>query len=301
MKFKQHKNAWCVARPKDAALLFDKVHILEGALLQNHQEVEDLRQHGAVSVKDILVKVEPGVFIVAPVMSPVLRAGVESLLNSVGEQFPSAPITVHADDPSRPALEALWVHVLAVQVGVSGPGTFVLPEQSLSDDSVVDPALTISGLSLIDTSRMDWRQILEMRRDKQSIRKLRRLRLFMQEKYDGKDLEFVREDIHQRIEDYNEVAKTWGATVGEGALTMLLGKEVRYSLAAALAATLAGMPQASLVAAVPFLAKLGEVCIELRGKRRDFGLKLATNPVAFLCEVMRAGGEPESGHRRAAT
>lgn len=109
----------------------------------------------------------------------------------------------------------------------------------------------------------------------------------MQEQYDGRDLEFVRQDLLQRIDDYNETARTWGASVCEGSLSMFLGKEARLSVAAALGAALAGMPQLSIAAAVPFLASLGQCALELRGKRRALGLELSKDPVSFVCDVKR--------------
>lgn len=119
MKLQQRSNAWCVAQPKDAALFFERVHILEGALLEGYEDVEALRAHGNITVKDTLTTVEPGLFILSPVLSPVLRAMAESLFASQGKEFPPAPLSLSRDDPHYSAPEALWVHVVAVRTGVA--------------------------------------------------------------------------------------------------------------------------------------------------------------------------------------
>lgn len=63
---------------------------------------------------------------------------------------------------------------------------------------------------LVEAESIEWDQILEFRKDKDSIRDLRNLRLFMFENYKDKSSAHIRDSIEQKIEKHNLASKKHG-------------------------------------------------------------------------------------------
>src|SRR5665647_433395 len=88
-----------------------------------------------------------------------------------------------------------------------GHGEFcvVLPATQECAGSQSDPSITLSRLNLIDATQADWRQIIEVRKDVQSHRKLARLRLFIHNNYSGCSFSYIEDDLSRRLEEYEQV------------------------------------------------------------------------------------------------
>jgi hypothetical protein len=69
--------------------------------------------------------------------------------------------------------------------------------------------LQLSGMQLIDVSGVSWEQIVEFRKSREAVTKLRRLIHAFQTDYQNRDSEFIKDDILIRIEDYNSVVKVY--------------------------------------------------------------------------------------------
>jgi hypothetical protein len=57
---------------------------------------------------------------------------------------------------------------------------------------------------VIDTSKVEWEQILDIRKDKDFSNKLRNFRLFLNENYEGKSPNFVRDSLEKKMEEYED-------------------------------------------------------------------------------------------------
>jgi hypothetical protein len=80
--------------------------------------------------------------------------------------------------------------------------TVVLPQDEPSPDDAPYAALALSGIPLVDTSSASWEQILELRKDPDARAKLRNLRLFFHNNYQGKPATFVVDDLGRRLDEY---------------------------------------------------------------------------------------------------
>jgi len=88
--------------------------------------------------------------------------------------------------------------------------TILLPlEDSPQSFAQMYTTITLSKIPLIDVSRASWAQIMSLREDSEAQSRLRRLRLFMSETYVGKSRTFIEDDLHQRIETYESVRKSY--------------------------------------------------------------------------------------------
>lgn len=85
-----------------------------------------------------------------------------------------------------------------------------------------DIAITIASLKLIDTRSLALDQLIEFRKDPETMEKLRRLRLFAYQNYQGKSKDYIEDDILTRIADYDQAAKKWGFTTVSGAINILM-------------------------------------------------------------------------------
>jgi hypothetical protein len=144
--------------------------------------------------------------------------------------------------------------------------------------------ISLASLDLVDAEQASWDQIVEFRRDEEARAKLRRLRLFAYEKYQGKSLEFVKDDIETKIEDYDAAVKKWGFETAQGAINMLLtSKVIGGALAGSLISTLLGSPTMAVVAAASgSLLEIGHVTVEIAKQRLALKTLMRENPVSFI-------------------
>ncbi len=286
MTYPNTSNAWAFSDAKSAALYFEKAHLVAPAWLGEDEDIEKLLAAAGCNLDPFVTLAAPKLFILGEAAIAVQEAGVRALFETQGKSFPPAPLLERADDSIKELVSRAWTLQLAVATGISGPGSVLLPISTVHDDPQGDPSLLLSGLSLVDTSTLSWKQILEMRADKDTHRKLRRLRLFLYDECRNKEASFIRDDLEQRIDDYHAAAKKWGAEMREGVLTAIFdSKDFALSAAATLGSILLGQPLLALPAAIPMITKIGKVSIEMRGRRRDFRTELDEDPVSFLAEI----------------
>lgn len=289
MEYESETNAWVFARPKDAVLYFDKAHIFVDRVLEGADEVESLRQLGGRfldGVDDTLgIIPAPNIFLLNPIMTEVQEAGVKEFFRLTGSPLPEMPVGL--DNPLYPIAKSIFYANLAVQARISGEGRFVIPSGSTHEDEGDEPCLTLTGLRLVDTSKMSWEHLFEFRKDEDSVRKLRNLRLFLSKEYRDAEPDRVRDDLQRRLEEHEAAARKWGADLRDACLSMLLGKEVQLSAAAASGLLLAGRYHEAMAAGVPVLLQLGKVALEISSRRRDYAFKADNDPVAYLVDLKK--------------
>lgn len=174
---------------------------------------------------------------------------------------------------------------LSSRLGIEEPvyaADNLLSEDTDSEDE--DVGITLLNLNLIDASSAPLKQIIEFREDLESVKRLRRLRLFAYENYVGKSKSFIEDDLLLRIDDYEREAKKWGFETREAALTTLLNSKVLLGAAGgSILAAIAGSPIASLSTLVFGAAiEIGRLQLAVSKKKFYARDSLGTNPVSYI-------------------
>ncbi len=160
----------------------------------------------------------------------------------------------------------------------------MLPPAQVLTGGQRDPSITLSRLNLIDASQADWRQIIDLRKDVQSHRKLARLRLFIHNNYADCSFAYIEDDLLRRIEDYEQVSEKFGLKTTLSSLSMLLdSKALQASAGAGLVAGLFGGPVVGLTAAAAI--EIGKVAINIAEKHHEFKDWQAGHDLAYIFET----------------
>ncbi len=155
---------------------------------------------------------------------------------------------------------------------------------SLQKGAPEDFSLALQRVNLVDVRNTEWNQIFEFRKDLVAQTKLRRLRLFAFDNYDGKPVSFIEDDICKRKEDYEGVVAKWGFETREGAVNSIVNSKVLASGGVAAVATAAmGMPLPAILSTLATggveLTKLGFYISKRRFELRQF---VKENPFSFF-------------------
>jgi hypothetical protein len=175
---------------------------------------------------------------------------------------------------------------VASMLGLRSAGV-LLPSMG-NDDSrgaaASDLALILSGAPILDVSDVPWTQVSELRADSDSRRKLQRLRSFLLEKYVGKSLSFIEDDLSQRIDAHNRAAKKHGFDLRSGALATLLDAR-NIQTAAGLCLSVGYLAGIESGVAAAALLEVSKVTLEIG--RRMHALKdwKDGHELAYLLEV----------------
>jgi hypothetical protein len=155
-----------------------------------------------------------------------------------------------------------------------------------------DVCLSLARLNLIDVRRATWQQILDFRRDPESRRRLRRLRLFLHANYTGKSLHFMEDDLGRRLDDYRSACMDHGFETVTSVITMITSsKNIRTMGAATLIALLAGEPIAATVAAgVGAAFEVADVSVELARRSYQFRKIERDHDLAYLIHARKKLG-----------
>ena len=151
------------------------------------------------------------------------------------------------------------------------PLTFQATRVTASEHQCDDIGIILHDLRLIDVSRASWEQILGFRKDEDSARKLRRLRMFVYEEYADKPRRFIEDDLQERMAAYNDVVKDWGFETMIASLSAVLSAKAMVPAAgAALASAFFGAPLAA-AATTGALVEIGSFALEIA--KRKYGLQ----------------------------
>lgn len=146
------------------------------------------------------------------------------------------------------------------------------------------PVISLVNLSLVDISKTSWEHILEIRRDKESRKKITRLRLFLFENYKGKDQDYVKDDILQRLDDYDEVAAKWGFETRAAVLSLILSsKSLIATISATFVSALFGEPLLVLASTLSGVSiEFGKVAVEVAKRKRKLEDYQKRHPFAYV-------------------
>lgn len=172
---------------------------------------------------------------------------------------------------------------LAQKLGKSY-STVLLPADQNDAGGAPYGALVLSGLALVDASKASWEQIIEFRKDVDSCRKLRNLRLFFQNSYQGKTSSYVVDDLSRRIDEYDSARKRMGFEAVTGSISALLdAKSLQAAAAAGIAASFVGGPLTGISSAV--FVEIGNMALTFAKQR--FSIKNFENShdLAYLIKI----------------
>lgn len=147
----------------------------------------------------------------------------------------------------------------------------------------------VSQIKMIDTDKVTLPRILEFRKDETVMKKMRNLRLFAFQQYQGKDRAFVEDDIHKRLDDYEAVIRSSGFETRLKVLSFVLESKFLLGAAATSAASLLlGNPQVAIGAiGTGAVVEVGRLSLQYAKERNALAQVCMGNPVSYLAEVKK--------------
>lgn len=284
MEYNKSNTLVCITQSKDACIYFNQVIPL------NLGELIPWENNGDLEAHEILKKVLP---------SNLLDASNPEGLNSTFHKYIEAYVNVfpsaigvdisknkeYFDKRTNALFPLLMKEKDNLINSLSQPINEIFGENDFTNDTIqnVDPAFILSGLKLIDTSQIPWRHVIELREDTEALKKLRRLRTFIFENYNGKPLNFINDDLLNRIENYEETTKKWGLKTRDSVLKIIFSSETAVAATATtILSAYSGVPiSASLGSA--FL--IGNIALEISSHKRDANQFKLENPITYLVDV----------------
>jgi hypothetical protein len=149
---------------------------------------------------------------------------------------------------------------------------------------------SLSGLELIDTSRLSWETILAIRSDPNASSKLRRLRLLFENNYCGKSRAYIEDDIIRRLDEYRLTVKEYHLETTALVLEQfLLSKSLLALGTSSVVACLAGAPIvacASLIAGASI--EVGKAFLRVAKQRCKLDQQVQNLAIGYIVDVQRS-------------
>lgn len=290
------------------ALFFDKVFLVAGKTFIPNQVKEDL--HYLATKKDIDALVEANVhFLHNPTpddLAIFLRTiGYENpkkLPKSEQDELINNPKIVKdfqhwviAESATRLSNSAVYLYQKRCrEKGIVAYPVF-LSEKTYTgywlDGSEAHVQLNIINMPLIDSTKLSWEHITEIRKDSSFQEKIRRFRLLFASEYQDKDPNFVVDSLHQRIDDYKTACKRHGIDLIVGTLNQMVSSKSTLGAAGlVIIGALTGDPTInnwSVVAGA--VLEFSGLAIYVVEKRIEFSRSLAENSISYLIDLKKHG------------
>jgi hypothetical protein len=150
-----------------------------------------------------------------------------------------------------------------------------------------DLSFSIANFPLVDTKNAHWDQILEFRKDKASRKKFRNLLLFFHENYEGKNYEFVEDDLGKRLDEYYITSKDWGFEIRNSIFSALMDSQnLLATTAAILGAILLNEPIAQNVSALAGVTlNIGKILLTYDKQKHAFHKLKRDHDLAYIIEA----------------
>lgn len=146
--------------------------------------------------------------------------------------------------------------------------------------------VTLTKIGVIDESKLEWNQVLDLRKDKDNIVKLRRFRLFLAEKYKEADETYIQESLQNLIYEYEEACKKHGLDLKISTISKILdSNSLMASLTVATTAVLTGNPIVIGAGAVGAAIEIGKVGVHIIKKKLDFKSWKNNSEIAYLMAI----------------
>lgn len=145
---------------------------------------------------------------------------------------------------------------------------------------------TLSNVPLIDTEQLEWKQILDIRKDEKFKRSLRRFRLFINDNYQGKDKNYIKDSLLTKIDSYEEECKKHGLTLVTSSFTQLL--DSKFLLGIATTALLTGNPTIAQASLIVGSIEIGKIVLNVIEKQLNFK---SYPEISYLIELRKMTSE----------
>lgn len=159
--------------------------------------------------------------------------------------------------------------------------------QDRTDDLPNRYLATLSGLKLVDPSKISWDALVEFRKDEASRGALRDLRLYFSENFAEQDVSYASDKLASTLEKYEKTSKLWGFETAQRSLSVIFSKST------AVAASLGTLTTAALGMSLPATAAagaamaLGPGLLELAKIAIDHEKQLIDRPLRYLSSLKK--------------
>lgn len=147
--------------------------------------------------------------------------------------------------------------------------------------------LEIIGSGIIDGSKLEWDHVLDIRHDKESMKKLRNFRLFIDGDLKDKPSEYIHDRLDQKMEEYLAVCQKHKLDLIEATYSSLI--ESKAALATVLLSVMSVITGAkdiaSLVAGSGAIATVAGAALKLSPKLYEYKKAKDTHEVAYLFDI----------------
>lgn len=149
--------------------------------------------------------------------------------------------------------------------------------------------LSALQIRVVDTTKVTLPQIMEFRKDKDAMNKMRKFRLFAYQQFKGKDKAFIEDDIQQRLSDYYDTLDASGFDTTIKTLSFLFDSKILMGTFATTAASLLmgnGQLAAEAFSAGAIL-ELGKLSLEYAKHKNELKTICRENPISYIADARK--------------
>lgn len=211
----------------------------------------------------ILKQLEPKLYDLEKVPRKLMPYDLKAYEHYINNSFVSPikrhPIDAKSDNPIHNTPVSLGegfreiILRYARLLGLNTPELVIPPNANseIRKSQIPGVKYSLIDLQLIDVSRASWNQIIELRNDPKSTKKLHNFRLFMNKNYSGKPLSFIEDDLGRLEDEYQDTCKKFGFERRTSTISLILSSKSFLALGgASVVSLLSGEPLVASIAAL---------------------------------------------------
>jgi len=183
------------------------------------------------------------------------------------------------------------INKILCKYGLVGKYPVVAPQNSIftNTEQSNDLLLSLVGLELINTENVSWEQIIEIRKDLDSLSKLRRLRLFLYKNYSNQSSAYIEDDINERIDSYLNTCKKYDFDTRVSTFDILLNSKSTIALGlGAMMAIVAGSPIVGTSAILTGASiEVGKLCLNIAKRKHSFSNFENDHDLAYILKLKK--------------
>jgi len=147
--------------------------------------------------------------------------------------------------------------------------------------------LELINAPVIITDQIEWKQITESKEDVDFQKKVRNFSLFINENYNQKDENYIKDSLAKKVEDYKEILGKHGYEYGTGAIKEILNSKSLWGTAAlTLLASFVTTPAFTMVLGlVGGVIELGGISMKISEKELEISDYMKNSEIAMLIEM----------------
>lgn len=140
---------------------------------------------------------------------------------------------------------------------------------------------------IIDCSSLEWSHILDAKKDKDFVKKVKRFSIFINKNYTGKDLSYITDDLNMQLQDYREVCEKHGIKLKDETFKSLSNSKSLFgTLGITLLSMICEMPQYAIAtASIGAILELANLKINLKNFQDQYESSINKSPIALIYEI----------------